>query len=318
MFKLTKEICQEARELNKCEALAILESKEDFWQFYGQAVIIKNYFTQNKISLNVLLNAKSGLCAEDCGYCAQAKESQADIKTYPLLSNEMIYKKAVLACKKKASTLCIATSGTRLSDEEIKRLGEVIWQIKKDLPLKICLSIGLSSKEQIKHLSSCGVDYLNHNLNTPKENYQKIASTHTYEKRYETLKLIAKMNVHSCSGFIVGMGESNEQLVEFAFELKKLKPHAVPVNFLLPIKGTKFENYNQLTAVQCLKILTMLRFIFPKTKLRASAGREYHLKNLQPLSFLITDSIFLGDYLTSSGQKEDQDLAILDALGFVY
>jgi biotin synthase len=114
------------------------------------------------------------------------------------------------------------------------------------------------------------------------------------------------------------MGESNEQLVELAFELKKLKPHAVPVNFLIPINGTKLENCNQLTAVQCLKILTMMRFIFPQTQIRASAGREYHLKDLQPLSFLITDSIFLGDYLTSAGQRKEKDLAILDALEFAY
>ncbi|MDR0690524.1 MAG: biotin synthase BioB [Streptococcaceae bacterium] len=318
MLQLVDKICAGTREITKEEAVKILKSKAKFWTYYGQAVMIKNHFTKNTMSLNVLLNAKSGLCVEDCGYCAQSKESKADIDVYSLLPGDVIYQKAVLACKRKASTLCIATSGTRLSDGELRCLGEVIRKIKYDLPLKICLSIGLSSKEQIKYLLSCGVDRLNHNLNTPEGIYQKIASTHAYAKRRETLKLMNEMQMHSCSGFIAGMGESNEQLVELAFELKKLAPHAVPVNFLIPIKGTKLENYNQLTPVLCLKILTMMRFLFPKTELRASAGREYHLKELQPLALLITDSLFLGDYLTSAGQEEDRDVAMLDALEFIY
>lgn len=264
MLELTKEICAGTRAITQEEALKILKSGENFWTYYAQAVMIKNHFTKNTMSLNVLLNAKSGLCVEDCGYCAQAKASQADIEVYSLLPEDVIYQKAVLACKRKASTLCIATSGTRLSDKELQRLGEVIRKIKNDLPLKICLSIGLSKQEQIEYLRSCGVDRLNHNLNTPKENYKKIASTHTYAKRRETLELMNELQMHSCSGFIAGMGETNEQLVELAFALKKLTPHAVPVNFLIPIQGTKLENYNHLTPVQCLKILTMMRFLFLK------------------------------------------------------
>ncbi|MDR1473852.1 MAG: biotin synthase BioB [Lactobacillales bacterium] len=318
MFKFIKEICEGTREITKEEALKILKSEEEFWTYYAQAMMIKNHFTKNTMSLNVLLNAKSGLCAEDCGYCSQSKESKTDIEIYTLLPSDEIYQKALIACKRKATTFCIATSGTRLSDTEITRLGKVIRRIKADIPLKICLSIGLIQKKQIEYLKSCGVDRLNHNLNTPEANYQKIASTHTYEERKETLKLMNEMQMHSCSGFIVGMGETNEQLVKLAFELKKLNPHAVPVNFLIPIKGTKFENYHQLIPVKCLKILTMMRFIFPQTKLRASAGREYHLKDLQPLALLITDSIFLGDYLTSAGQEDDKDVAMLEALEFIY
>jgi biotin synthase len=317
-MELTKEICQEKRELTEKEALEILRSEEDFWQFYGQAVIIKNHFTRTKMSLNVLLNAKSGLCAEDCGYCAQSKDSESEIQVYSLLPVDEIYKRAVIACKRKARTLCIATSGTRLNEKEITRLGEVIQRIKADMPLKICLSVGLSKKDQIFYLKSCGVDRLNHNLNTAEGNYQKIASTHTYQERKETLKLMEEMQVHSCSGFIAGMGETDEQLVDLAFELKSMNPHAVPVNFLIPMKGTKLENFQELTALKCLKILTMMRFIFPRTELRASAGREYYLKELQPLALLITDSIFLGDYLTSAGQEEDQDIAMLDLLEFAY
>lgn len=318
MMELAKGICNDTREITKKEALEILKSKDNFWQFYGQAVIIKNHFMKAKISLNVLLNAKSGLCVEDCGYCAQSKDSEAEIQIYSLLSEDEIYKRAVIACKRRATTLCIATSGTRLNEEEIKRLGEVISRIKADMPLKICLSVGLSRKDQILYLKSCGVDRLNHNLNTAAENYQKITSTHTYKEREDTLKLMAEMQVHSCSGFIAGMGETDEQLVDLAFELKNLNPHAVPVNFLIPIEGTKLENFQQLTAVKCLKILTMMRFLFPGTELRASAGREYYLKELQPLALLITDSIFLGDYLTSVGQDEDCDIAILDLLEFAY
>lgn len=187
-------------------------------------------------------------------YCAQSKDSKAEIHTYSLLSEDEIYKKAVIACKRKATTLCIATSGTRLNEEEVVCLGEVIRRIKKDMLLKICLSVGLSSKDQILYLKSCGVDRLNHNLNTSKENYRRIAFTHTYEERKETLKIMEELQVHSCSGFIAGMGATDEQLVDLAFELKSLDPHAVPVNFLIPMKGIKLENFRQLTTVKCLKI----------------------------------------------------------------
>lgn len=317
-IELVKKICDEKKQLTETEALAILDSDSDWWGIYGAAVMVKNYFHQNKMQLNVLINAKSGLCAEDCGYCAQSKTSTSEIETYSLLSPEIIYKKALLACKHQATFFCIATSGTRLTKSDMLELGEVIQKIKQELPLKICLSVGLSTQDQMNYLKSCGVDRLNHNLNTPEENYDKITTTHTYAQRKETLERLKEFDMNACSGFICGMGETNEQLIDLAFDLRSLNPQSVPINFLIPIVGTAMADTNNLTPLKCLKIVTLMRFIFPETEIRLSAGREYHLGALQHLAILLTDSLFLGDYLTSRGDELNQDIAKLELLAIDY
>ena len=317
-IELAQRICNGKSQITKEESLAILNSSTDWWGIYGAALMVKNHFHQNTMQLNVLMNAKSGLCAEDCGYCAQSKISSADIESYGLLPTNIIYKKACLAYKRNATTFCIATSGSRLSKQEMTAVGETIKKIKQDLPLKICLSVGLSTLEQINYFKSVGVDRLNHNLNTPKDNYEKIATTHTYAQRKNTLEMLQQVNMSACAGFICGMGETDEQLIDLAFELRELRPHSVPINFLIPIEGTKFSNVNTLTPIKCLKILTLMRFIFPEVELRASAGRDYHFGDLEHFAFLITDSLFLGDYLTSGGNAEDQDIAKLELLEIDY
>ena len=317
-IELAQRICNGKSQITKEESLAILNSSTDWWGIYGAALMVKNHFHQNTMQLNVLMNAKSGLCAEDCGYCAQSKISSADIESYGLLPTNIIYKKACLAYKRNATTFCIATSGSRLSKQEMTAVGETIKKIKQDLPLKICLSVGLSTLEQINYFKSVGVDRLNHNLNTPKDNYEKIATTHTYAQRKNTLEMLQQVNMSACAGFICGMGETDEQLIDLAFELRELRPHSVPINFLIPIEGTKFSSVNTLTPIKCLKILTLMRFIFPEVELRASAGREYHFGDLEHFAFLITDSLFLGDYLTSGGNAEDQDIAKLELLEIDY
>ena len=317
-IELAQRICNGKSQITKEESLAILNSSTDWWGIYGAALMVKNHFHQNTMQLNVLMNAKSGLCAEDCGYCAQSKISSADIESYGLLPTNIIYKKACLAYKRNATTFCIATSGSRLSKQEMIAVGETIKKIKQDLPLKICLSVGLSTLEQINYFKSVGVDRLNHNLNTPKDNYEKIATTHTYAQRKNTLEMLQQVNMSACAGFICGMGETDEQLIDLAFELRELRPHSVPINFLILIEGTKFSNVNTLTPIKCLKILTLMRFIFPEVELRASAGREYHFGDLEHFAFLITDSLFLGDYLTSGGNAEDQDIAKLELLEIDY
>ena len=317
-IELAQRICNGKSQITKEESLAILNSSTDWWGIYGAALMVKNHFHQNTMQLNVLMNAKSGLCAEDCGYCAQSKISSADIESYGLLPTNIIYKKACLAYKRNATTFCIATSGSRLSKQEMTAVGETIKKIKQDLPLKICLSVGLSTLEQINYFKSVGVDRLNHNLNTPKDNYEKIATTHTYAQRKNTLEMLQQVNMSACAGFICGMGETDEQLIDLAFELRELRPHSVPINFLIPIEGTKFSNVNTLTPIKCLKILTLMRFIFPEVELRASAGREFHFGDLEHFAFLITDSLFLGDYLTSGGNAEDQDIAKLELLEIDY
>lgn len=301
--------------ISKADCLEILHSDNNWWQYYAAALKIKATKSGNRIRLNSLLNAKSGLCNEDCGYCSQSKKSTAAIDEYDLLPKEEILRKALIAKKNHSSVFCIALSGKRPSRQEVLVLGETIQAIKKMMAIEICLSIGLVTDEQIVYLKSCGTDRFNHNLNTSRENYSSIATTHSYDDRLNTLKKLREHELNSCSGFICGMGETNEQLVDLAFELKEQQPYSVPINFLLPIEGTALEKQQPLTPLKCLKILTMLRMVFPETELRVSAGREFHLGELQQLAVLIVDSIFLGDYLTEKGAAISADQKMLDLLG---
>ena len=302
---------------SRADCLNLLSEEEEWWFYYAEALRTKIAHSKNRIRLNALLNAKSGLCNEDCGYCAQSKKNTAEVQTYGLLSKEEILRKAEIAKKNHASVFCIATSGKRPTRKELLILGETVQEIKKKMTMEVCLSVGLVTDEQIAYLKECGIDRLNHNLNTSKENYPSITTTHTYQDRLDTLEKIRSHGLDRCSGFICGMGETDQQLVQLAFDLKEQAPYSVPINFLLPIKGTAFEKQNHLTPLKCLKVLTMMRLLFPTTELRVSAGREFHLGELQPFAMLIVDSIFLGDYLTEKGASVWQDQQMLKVLGLV-
>ncbi|URZ87597.1 biotin synthase BioB [Floricoccus penangensis] len=314
-LKLAQEIIDGTREITPDEALYILESTDDWWAIYAGAVALKNGISANEVRLNTLLNAKSGLCAEDCGYCAQSKYSEAEVETYGLIPNDEIIKKALIAKKNHASTFCIAMSGTRATMRELKVMGDALRTIKEDLNLELCVSMGLLDSEQIDYLKSVGVDRVNHNLNTPRDNYDNITTTHSYQDRIDTLDRLNEDDVNICSGFICGMGETDEQLVEMAFDLKEKNPYSVPMNFLLPIDGTKLEGRHELTPLRCLKVVTMIRYLFPRTEIRISAGREYHLAEMQNLGMLLVDSIFLGNYLTEKGDPVEKDIEAIHKHG---
>ncbi|MEG0810395.1 MAG: biotin synthase BioB [Lactococcus sp.] len=311
---MTKEL-HEPISLTKNDCLKILSSQNNWWEYYIDALKIKKKVTGNKIRLNSLLNAKSGICREDCGYCAQSIESKAPINKYGLLPKDEIIRKALIAKKNRASTFCIATSGTKPSKGEMIQIADAIREIKSIMKMEICLSAGLLDPEQITNLKKAGVDRVNHNLNTPKENYSQITTTHSYEDRLRTLKYLNLQGIDICSGFICGMGETDKQLVDLAFDLKSQNPYSVPVNFLLPIQGTKLADKNELSEMKCLKILIMLRLLFPTTELRISAGREYHLGDMQHFGLLLVDSIFLGNYLTEKGAEVSDDFKMIELLG---
>lgn len=312
---MEKENKAEKINLSKDTCLKILSSDNNWWNYYAQALLTKQTYSKNTIRLNTLLNAKSGLCNEDCGYCSQSRRSKASIERYGLLSKSEIIRKALVAKRNYSSVFCIATSGTRPSQRELEELGEAIKEIKEMMDIEVCLSIGLVTEEQIAYLEKIGVDRLNHNLNTSRENYPKIASTHTFDDRLNTLKKLKQSHINICSGFICGMGESDEELVDLAFELREQNPYSIPINFLLPIEGTPLEDRYDLTPLKCLKILTMLRLVFPQSELRVSAGREFHLGELQSFALLIVDSIFLGNYLTEKGASVSEDAALIETLG---
>lgn len=268
------------------------------------------------VQLYFLVNAKSGLCPEDCGYCSQSKLSTAPIDKYRMLSVDQLLDGAKLAAERNSKTYCIVISGRAPSEREMVAVETIVPKVKEQYGLDICACLGLLTPDNAERLKACGVDRVNHNLNTGEEHYDEICSTHTYQDRIETLTNVRNAGMELCSGGIMGMGESHAQLVQMAMDLRKLKAESIPLNFLHAIEGTPLENVAPLTPHDCLRGLCMMRFVNPAAELRIAGGREKHLRSLQPLSLYVANSFFVGDYLTTKGQPPESDYQMIQDLGF--
>jgi len=304
--------------LTPVEALGVLRSAdEEVLDILVASYRVRHYYFGRRVDLNFLINAKSGLCTEDCGYCSQSRVSKADITCYPLVTAEQVLEGARLAHERKAKTYCAVISGRAPTDQELDTLGQVVPQIKATYGLKICFSVGLLNLEQAQRLKACGVDRINHNLNTGRRFYPQICTTHTYDDRLATLRAVREAGLEICSGGIVGMGEQDIDVVDLALQLGELEVNAVPVNFLEPIPGIRLENAGErLNPRYCLKVLALFRLANPKCELRIAAGREIHLGPLQPLALYPANSIFVGDYLTTKNRPPEEDYRMIEALGF--
>ncbi|MCG6155464.1 biotin synthase BioB [Rubinisphaera margarita] len=270
----------------------------------------------NQVQLYYLKNAKSGLCPEDCGYCSQSKISDAPIEKYAWLNEERLLAGARQAADNQAKTYCIVASGRGPTNREVDHVAKVVRRIKDELGLHICCCLGLLKPEQAQTLADAGVDRINHNLNTSREYYDKICTTHTYQDRIDTLKIASEAGMELCSGVIVGMGETDDDLVRVAGELRELNVKSIPINFLTSIEGTPLENTSELSPQKCLKALCLFRFANPTTEIRIAGGREVHLRTLQPLGLYPANSVFVSDYLTTKGQTPSEDYQMITDLGF--
>lgn len=307
----------DGHQLTEQEGLAILRSDDvELLDLMAAAYRVRYRHFGNQVQMNFLVNAKSGLCGEDCGYCSQSKVSTAQIAHYQLLPVDQVVEGARMALDRGARTYCIVTAGRSPTGCELDWLLEVVPRVKEATDLKICVSAGLLDAQQAEKLKSCGVDRVNHNLNTSTRYYPKICTTHTYQDRIDTLRAARNAGLELCCGGIVGMGEEDEDVVELALRVGQLQAEAVPVNFLLPIAGTPVGHLHRLNPRYCLKVLALFRLANPRCELRIAAGREVHLRNLQPLGLYAANSMFVGDYLTEKGQPPPQDYQMIEDLGF--
>ncbi|MGZ4358905.1 MAG: biotin synthase BioB [Gaiellaceae bacterium] len=301
------------------EALAILESPdEELLELLSAAFRIRHHHYGKRVKLNFLVNAKSGICPEDCAYCSQSRVSEASIDRYQLKPTEELVAMADRAVELKASTCCLVISARCPARRELRGIAEAARAIKHRHPdLKLCACLGLVDEEQAHELHEAGIDRYNHNLNTAESHYGEICTTHTYADRAATVEAVAAAGISPCSGAIVGLGESAEQLVEVAYALRDAGAESIPVNFLIPIAGTPLgDRPERLDPRYCLKVLCLFRFVCPDREIRLSAGREVHLGALQPLGLYPANAIFVADYLTEPGQPPAEDWRMIDDLGF--
>jgi biotin synthase len=277
---------------------------------------IRKRFFGKKIKLNMIMNAKSGLCPENCGYCSQSSISTAPINSYRMVNKEIILEGAKRAHDLNIGTYCIVASGRGPSNREVEQVVEAVKEIKDSYGLKVCACLGLLKPEQAQRLKEAGVDRYNHNINTSSSNHANITTSHTYDDRVNTVEMVKESGMSPCSGVIIGMKETKLDVVDMANSLKALDADSIPVNFLHAIDGTPLEGVKELNPIYCLKVLALFRFINPTKEIRISGGREVNLRSLQPLGLYAANSIFVGDYLTTAGQAESEDHKMLVDLGF--
>lgn len=303
--------------LTQEEGLAVLEADDDEVLPLLQAAFrVRKHFYGKKVKLNMIVNAKSGLCPEDCGYCSQSSVSAAPVAKYTLLDKETLLAGAREAMNRKAGTYCIVAAGKGPTDRELGQVVEAVKEIRATMPLKICACLGILKEGQAAKLAEAGVHRYNHNLNTSRANYPSITTTHTYEQRVGTVEQVKTYGMSPCSGVIIGMGETNEEIVEMACSLRELDADSIPVNFLNAIPGTPLEHAGTTPAMKALKVLALFRFVCPAKEIRVAGGREVNLRSLQPLSLYAANSLFVGDYLTTAGQEVMTDHRMIEDLGF--
>ncbi len=303
--------------VTKRDALSILSSPDDdLLQLLDAAFQVRRQYFGRKVRLQMLLNAKSGACQEDCHYCSQSAASTAPIERYGMVPTETMLEGARRAAASKAQRYCIVISGRSPLDRELTEIAEAVRTIKRELPLQICCSLGLLDEGQAHRLKAAGVDRVNHNLNTSEAFHASICTTHTFQDRVTTIRNARAAGLEICSGGIVGMGERDEDLVDLAFALRELKPDSIPLNTLHPASGTPLEHCHELTPSRCLKVLCLFRFLHPRTELRIAGGREHNLRWLQPLALYPADSVFVNGYLTTPGQPAPDVWKMVEDLGF--
>ncbi|MGC3968525.1 MAG: biotin synthase BioB [Pirellulales bacterium] len=299
------------------EALAVLKAADDeLPDLLAAAYNVRRRYFGNTVQFYFLMNAKSGLCPEDCSYCSQSKVSDAEIPKYNILSRDKLLDGARVAAERGSKTYCIVISAGP-NESEIRAVETIVPKIKEQYGLSICACLGLLTPDQAQRLKACGVDKVNHNLNTSEEHYGSICSTHTYQDRIDTLKAVRNAGMELCSGGIIGMGEADDDVVRMCFSLRDLGVESIPVNFLNPIDGTPLAGKTDLNPRYCLKVLCLFRLANPRSELRIAGGREIHLRSLQPLGMYAANSLFIGDYLTTKGQAAEADYQMVEDLGFV-
>jgi biotin synthase len=305
-------------ELPRPEAHAILNCPDDqLAQVLGATLQVREAGFGRRVKICILRNAQSGICPEDCGYCSQSRVSRADIPVYKLQSVEELCEGARTAVLSGARRYCMVCSMRGPGPREIDHLADACERIRAEYPtLELCLSLGLMSEEQARRLKDAGAGWINHNLNTSRRFYPQICTTHTWDDRVLTIENVRAAGLSVCSGGIIGMGETDDDVIDLAYATRRLRADSVPVNFLQPIAGTPLERAPRLTPERCLKAACLFRLLNPRSEVRAAGGRELNLGARQADIFNAVNSIFVNGYLTTAGWGIGPTRELIERAGF--
>ena len=280
--------------------------------------IHREIFDPNQVQVSSLLNIKTGACSEDCSYCSQSSKYDTGLDREKLMEVEQVLLQAKEAKDKGASRFCMGAAWRNPTD---KSLDKVIPMIKgvKELGMETCVTLGMLTQEQAIMLKEAGLDYYNHNIDTSKENYSNVVTTRIFQDRLDTLEAIQNADINVCSGGILGMGETQTDRASMLQSLANLETHpdSVPINLLVPIPGTPFENIEPPSESEFVRTIAVARILMPKSVVRLSAGRLEMGEGMQALCFFAgANSIFYGDQLlTTDNPTVDNDQLLFDRLG---
>ncbi|MEZ4363444.1 MAG: biotin synthase BioB [Kofleriaceae bacterium] len=303
--------------LARTEAKAILHAPvEDTLAVVDAAFRVRRAHWGLRVSLHVLQNAKLGACPEDCGFCSQSSKYQSPGGEAPMQTVDELVDGARRAHAARAKRFCMVTATTGPSQRDLDTICEAARQIKAELNLELCASLGLLTEAKARRLAESGVDRFNHNLETSERHFGKIVSTHSWAERVATVQLAKRAGMDTCVGGIVGLGEDDDDLIDLAFSLRDLDVDSVPVNFLDARPGTPMEGRPLVEPGFALRALCMFRLVHPRTDLRVAGGRELTLRALQPLALYPANSIFTQGYLTTGGATPHADHQMIRDAGF--
>lgn len=310
-------LLDERRRLTRDEAQAVAEIPLDrLPDLVALAHQVRLEWCGPEVELESLINAKSGACPEDCAFCSQSARFESDVDVYPFLDLYEVLGAARATRAAGATQFCIVVAVRGPEERLLRKVLDAVDAVHEETGLEVACSLGLLTKQQAARLAAAGVRRYNHNLETCREVFPSICTTHTYDDRVETARLAIDAGMELCCGGILGMGETLDQRVDFAFELAELEPCEVPINLLDPRPGTPLAGESLLSPREALQAIALFRLILPSAWLRLAGGRERVLGELQAMGLLAgANALIVGNYLTTTGREADEDVALLEALG---
>ena len=319
-IKKTGEKILEGKAITREESLSLASvSGADLIDLLAAANRVREFYLGDKIELCGILNAKSGKCSENCAFCAQSAHHSSHCPSYPLLEIEKMVTAAKETEKKGAHRFSLVTSGKEINEKDLSQIVAAIKKIKKTTRLAVDCSLGTLRHDQVKVLQEAGISRFHHNLETAESYFPAICTTHTFEDKVRTIKMLQKLGADCCCGGIIGMGESFEQRLELAFFLKELGVNCIPLNILSPRQGTPLEGISLLPPLEVIKTIALYRLILPRANIKLAGGREENLRDLQSLSLIAgANGFIMGGYLTTSGRNPEMDIRMVEDLGFSY
>lgn len=277
---------------------------------------ISSKLISKKVEFCSIVNARNGKCSQNCRYCAQSSHYNTEIDSYPLIDKETVRKAALDAKSNHADRFAVVTSGKSPDESDVYGIIELIKEVNKIDGIQSCASIGILTEEQMKMLKEAGLKRFHHNINTCRSYYPEVCTTHTYEDRINTCRLVKKYGMELCCGVILGMGETVEQRVEMAMELAEIQPESIPINILMPVEGTPFENYyDKIDEENILRTLAIFKIVNPTSILRLCGGRM-RLSESNQIKALKTsvEGLMTGNYLTTIGKSPEDDIKMVESL----